>query len=180
MKKFICFFIPFLLLGCGNRKLLNTPTKKVEMFFSAYQSLDDNVLEQLNDTVNEEVAFNTEQRKIYIDLMKKHYQELKYDIKDAIEDGDLAMVTVEIEVTDYSKVMDEASEYLEDNVEEFNNESGEYDPKLFTTYRLEKLKDVKDRVKYTLEVNLTKIDDEWTVDDISESDQMKIHGLYNY
>ena len=182
MKKVIAllFSLVLLLSGCGNENLLNTPTKRVEMFLSSYQSLDDEVLNQLDDTINEEVAFNTEQREKYRELMKTHYQNLKYEIKDEVIDGDTATVTVEIEVTDYSKVMSEANTYLEENPDEFNDEKGEYDLSLFTTYRLDKLKDVKDKVKYTLDLTLTKVDDEWQIDDISDEDQMKIHGLYNY
>jgi len=182
MKKFIALLFSLVLLvsGCGNENLLNTPTKRVEMFLSSYQSLDDEVLDQLDDTINEEVAFNTEQREKYRELMKTHYQNLKYEIKDEIIDGDTAVVTVEIEVTDYSKVMNEANTYLEENPDEFNDENGEYDLSLFTTYRLDKLKDVKDKVKYTLDLTLTKVDDDWQIDDISDEDQMKIHGLYNY
>lgn len=181
MKKLIAVICATLILsGCGNKELLNTPTKRVEMFFSSYQTLDDDVLEQLNDTVKEEVAFNTEQREAYIELMKKHYKNLKYDIKDEIIDGDKATVTVEIEVTDYSKAMNDAEDYLDKHPDEFNDDKGVYDTKLFTTYRLEQLKDVKDRVKYTLDLTLTKVDDDWKIDDISDEDQMKIHGLYNY
>ena len=84
MKKFVMIlFIPFLLVGCG-QKMMNTPTKKVEMFFANYQSLDDSVVKQLNDVANEEELFNSTQRKEYVDLMKKHYQDLKYEIKDEI------------------------------------------------------------------------------------------------
>lgn len=181
MKKVIGIFMFILLLtGCGNNKLLNTPTKKVEMFLSKYQSLDNDVLEQLDDTVNEEVAFNTEQRETYKELMKKHYKDLTYEIKDEIIDGDTATVTVEIEVTDYSKVMGDANTYLEEHPDEFNNDKKEYDASLFTTYRLEQLKKVKDRVNYTLDLTLTKVDDEWKLDNLSNSDQQKIHGMYNY
>jgi len=182
VKKLLYLIIPLLLFSCscGNKELFNNPTKKVEMFFSSYQSLDDEVLKQLNDTVNEETTFNTEQRKEYIELMKKHYQNLNYEIKDSMIDGDNATVTVEIEVTDYTKAMEEATSYLKENPKEFNNQNNEYDEKLFTAYRLKKLSKVTEKVKYTLEINLTEINDEWQINDITENDQMKIHGLYNY
>lgn len=181
MKKIVGFLTLLLLLtGCGTNKLLNTPTKRVEMFLEKYQSLDDDVLEQLDDTIREEVAFNSEQREIYKELMKKHYKDLTYEIKDEIIDGDSATVTVEIEVTDYSKTMSDANTYLEEHRDEFNNDKDEYDASLFTTYRLEQLKKVKDRVNYTLDLTLTKVDDEWKLDNLSNADQEKIHGMYNY
>lgn len=178
MKKIIYFIIPFLLMGCGT-DMNNTPTKKVEGFFASYQSLDEKVVDQLNDTANEEETFNSEQRKEYIELMKKHYQDLKYEIKDEIVDGDEATVTVEVEVKDYSKVMEDADDYLDTNKDEFNDATGKYDESLFTTYRINKLKETKDRVKYTIDVTLTKVDKEWKINDLSENDRMKIHGLYN-
>jgi len=179
MKKLLLLFIPFLLVGCG-QKMMNTPTKKVEMFFANYQSLDDTVMEQLNDVANEEELFNTEQRKTYVDLMKKHYQDLTYEIKDEVVDGDTATVTVEIEVTDYSKSLSDAEDYLNSNRAEFNDENDEYDESLFTTYRLDRLKESTDKVKYTLNIYLTKVDDDWRIDDLSETDRMKINGMYEY
>lgn len=180
MKKFvIMLFISFLLVGCGD-KMMNTPTKKVEMFFANYQSLDDSVVKQLNDVANEEELFNSTQRKEYIDLMKKHYQDLKYEIKDEIVDGDTATVTVEIEVKDYSKALKDAENYLNEHKEEFNNDKNEYDESLFTSYRLEQLKKSTDKVKYTLNIYLTKVDNEWKMDDLSETDRMKINGMYEY
>ena len=113
-------------------------------------------------------------------LLKKHYKNLKYEIKEEMIDGDNATVTVEIEVTDYSKVMTDADAYLEQNPNEFNDESGVYDVSLFTRYRLDKLKDAKDTVKYTLDLTLTKIEDEWALDALSETDESKIHGMYIY
>ncbi len=179
MKKFIIlWFLPFLLVGCG--KMMNTPTKKVEMFFANYQSLDDSVIEQLNDVANEEELFNSTQKKEYVDIMKKHYQDLKYEIKDEIIDGDTATVTVEIEVNDYSKTLKDAENYLNEHKEEFNNDKNEYDESLFTSYRLEQLKNSTDKVKYTLNIYLTKVDNEWKMDDLSETDRMKINGLYDY
>lgn len=120
MKKLLFLVSSFLLLtGCGTSKLLNTPTKKVEMFFGKYQSLDQDVIDQLNDVSENEMIFNDDQKEEYINLMKKHYKEIKYDVKDETIDGDTATVTVEIEVRDYSKIMNDADQYLKDHPEKF-------------------------------------------------------------
>ena len=180
MKKILLGILSIMLLsGCGE-KMFNTPTKKVEMFFQNYQTLDKDVIEQLNKVVNEEENFNADQRLAYKELMKKHYQELKYEIKDEKVDGDKVTVTVEIEVTDYSKALKEADKYLENNRSEFYDDKGVYDAFLFTTYRIEELKKVKDKVKFTLNMNLSKIDDEWQLDKISDTDEQKINGVYYY
>lgn len=181
MKKIVAVLFTILLMtGCGKGNLMNTPTKKVEMFFSNYQSLDKEVIDQLDKTVAEEENFNTENRADYKELMKKHYQNLTYDVKDEKIDGDTATVTVEIEVTDYSKTMSDADTYLEEHPDAFKNEDGEYDKSLFITYRLEQLKKAKDKVKYTLDLTLSKVDEEWKLDSISDVDERKIHGMYTY
>ena len=180
MKKILLGILSIILLsGCGE-KMFNTPTKKVEMFFQNYQTLSKDVIEQLNKVVNEEENFNADQRLSYKELMKKHYQELKYEIKDEKIDGDKATVTVEIEVTDYSKALKEADKYLENNKSEFYDDKGVYDAFMFTTYRIEELKKVKDKVKFTLNMNLSKVDDEWQLDKISDIDEQKINGVYYY
>lgn len=183
MKKIFYFLVSFMFLtgcSCENGNLLNTPTKKVEMFLANYQTLDADVLKQLDDVVDNEDAFNQTQKDKYRDIMKKHYQDLTYEIKDEIIDGDTATVTTEIEVTDYSKVMMDADTYKNEHSEEFTNDEGVYDESLFIDYRLKQLKDVKETVKYTIDFTLTKIDNEWKLDTLTEEQENKLHGLYNY
>lgn len=184
MKKIGIFLLGLCLVtgcSCGNTKLtMDTPTKKIENFFSNYQTLNSDVIKQLDEVVSNKTDFTEEQKKEYKELMKNHYKNIKYEIKDEIIDGDNATVTVEIEVIDYSKVMTDADAYLESNPNEFNNEEGVYDVSLFTKYRLEKLKEVKDKVKYTLDLTLTKVNDEWALDTLSDTDESKIHGMYVY
>ena len=112
--------------------------------------------------------------------MKHHYQNLSYEIKDSRVDGDKATVTVEIEVTDYSKVIAATKVYLEANKKEFLDESGNYDNTKFNDYRLEELSKTKDKVKYTLDLTLTKKDGEWKLDPITSDIEDKIHGIYEY
>ena len=176
MKKLLVFLLPFLFIGCGT--VSSTPTKKVESFMASYQTLDDKVVEQLNNTAEAEAKFDKEQKEEYIKLMKNHYQDLTYEIKDEIIDGDEATVVVEIDVTDYSKALEEAENYLNEHKEEFTLENGEYDEALFTTYRLNKLKEAKERTKYTLNIYLTKVDNEWQINDLTNTDRMKIQGMY--
>lgn len=169
-----------LISGCGEKTMLDTPTKKVEAYFNNYQTLNDDVLTQLDETIDKDDTLGENEKDEYREFMKKHYQDLKYEVKDEVIDGDTATVTVEIEVRDYTKVMTDADTYLEENKDTFNDEEGNYDETLFTKYRLDKLKDVTDTVKYTLDLTLTKVDDEWQLDDISDEDEQKIHGMYEY
>lgn len=182
MKKIIIPFLmslTILLGGCGET-LNNTPTKQVEMFFMNYQTLNKDVIEDLNDVIETDNSMNETQKEKYKDIMKNHYKNLVYDIKDERVDGDTAIVTVEIEVYDYSKTFANANSYLEEHTEEFLDENNEYSQEKFVDYRLSLLEKVKDKVKYTLDLNLTKIDDKWQLDKISSLDEDKILGIYEY
>ncbi len=182
MKKIIVPFLmilTILLSGCGET-LNNTPTKQVEMFFMNYQTLNKDVIEDLNDVLATDNSMTESQKEKYKDIMKNHYKNLVYDIKDERINGDTAIVTVEIEVYDYSKIIANANTYLEDNMEEFLGDDNKYSQEKFIDYRLSELEKVKDKVKYTLDLNLTKIDDRWQLDKISSLDEDKILGVYEY
>ena len=120
MKKLIGIGLCILLCGCND--LSNTPTKKTEEFLKKYQSLDSSVLTDLDNVLNEDTTLNESQKVMYEDIMKKHYQNLAYEIKEETIDGDEAVVTVEISVTDFKKVLDEANNYMNNNMAEFNDE----------------------------------------------------------
>ncbi len=166
-----------LVVGCSG--MMNTPTKKVEDFLSKYQTMDKAVLTQLDDVIGEAGNLVDDQKTTYRDLMKKQYQNLSYKIKDDTEDGDNATVVVELEVYDYGKAIREAETYLTTNREEFlDNTTNEIDTKKFLDYKIGKMKDTKDKVTYTINFTLTKVEDEWKLDDISDVDRQKIHGLY--
>ena len=181
MKKvLISIFALGLLTGCScsNTNLIEeTPTEVVEKYFSNYQTLSNDVLTQL-DTVIDKENFTTTQQEDYREIMKKHYKDLKYEIKDEVIDGDKATVVTEVEVYDYSKALKESDAYLEEHKSEFNNAEGTYDVNLFNDYRINKLKEVNDKSKYTLNLTLTKTGDKWVLDNVSDTDESKIHGTY--
>ena len=179
MKKLLFLVVTsILLLGCNN--LSNTPTKKAEEFLKKYQALDNSVLTDLNKVVDEDSSLNESQKNTYKDIMKKHYQSLSYEVKDETVDGNKAVVTVEISVTDFKKVLDEANNYMNNNPEQFEDENGDYSVSRFNDYKLEQLKEAKDKVRYTLELKLTKVNDVWTVDTLTQDIYDKINGVYNY
>ncbi len=176
MKKIIIVFCLFLLCGCN---LNNTPTKKVEDLFTKYQTLDKDILSDLNEVVNRE-EYNQSQKDEYTNIMKKHYQNLTYKIKNETIDGDKALVETEITVTDYSKVINDANIYRDTYINEFSDELGNYNPTLFLDYKLKKIKETEDKVKYTLEIPLTLINNSWEIDSLPSTTLDKIHGIYSY
>lgn len=180
MKKLILVVFSLLLITCGCDSMMNTPTKRVEEFLNKYQRLDSDVLTQLDEVIkNATYTFNDTQSTSYKELMKKQYKDLTYTIKEETIDGNNATVTVEIEVYDYNKALVEAENYYKANADKFKNQEGELDASKYMDYKIEQLKNVKDKIKYTLNLTLTKSDKKWILNDLTEADRQKIHGLYN-
>lgn len=151
------------LVGCS---LTNTPTSKVEDLFSKYQRLDDDITIEIEELLNTETLTN-EQKEKYRKVIEDQYKNLTYEIKDEKIDGDIAVVTVQIEVLDYRKAISEL------------NTSGNFDVLEYNNKKLEVLEKVKDKVTYTLEIEVTKDKDgNWKLSDLSSNDIKKIQGMY--
>lgn len=167
-----------LLTGCNN--LMNNPTKKVELLLSKYQKNDEDVLKQLDDTLLGNKVLNDSEKSTYRDLLKRQYRDLTYKVKDESIDGNTAVVEVEIEVYDYNKAITESENYLTNNQNEFVDENNVVSTEKYNDYKLNVIKDMNDRIKYTINFTLSKIDEEWMVDDLTDIERQKIHGLYAY
>jgi len=155
---------------------MNTPIKKVERFLEKYQKLDDNLLNELSyKTESQELTQN--QKNTYRNLMKRQYSDLVYEIKDDEIDGNIAVVKVEIEVYDYSIAITKTDKYVNTHQEEFLKDNV-IDQEKYIDYKLNQMKDIDDRIKYTLELTLTKKNKNWIIDELSEENLQKIHGLY--
>lgn len=181
MKKIFISLIGILLItGCGCSMNSMTPSSRVEEYLKKYQDLDNSVLEQLKDVIEED-DLSDDNKTAYEDLMKKQYQDLSYTIKDETIDGDEATVEVEIEVYDYQSIINEADKYLEEHKKEFYKDNDDtIDNDKYMAYKVENLKDVKEKTKYTIYFTLTKAEDgKWKLNDLSEEDRLKIHGLYS-
>lgn len=179
MKKLMILFVSTLLL-CGCDDVNNTPIKQVESFLNKYQTLDQEVLDDLDRVIAEEEAFNISARDGYRDVIKEQYRNLTYEIKEEFLDGDEATVTVDITVNDFVKVLNEAKLYKNNHMSEFLDETGVYDVSKYSNYVIEQLKNAKDKVTYTLELELTKIDNKWNLDSLTEDTEDKILGIYQY
>lgn len=179
MKKILLFILSiFLLTGCDT--LMNTPTKRVENLLSKYQTQDEEVLTQLDDTLRDETLLNNEQKDRYRNLMTKQYKNLAYTVKNETIDGKTAVVEVEIEVYDYNKAITASEDYLLNNASEFQDDIGQVNNTQYNDYKITQMEGVKDKVTYTINFTLSKVDDKWLIDDLTETERMKIHGLYAY
>lgn len=192
-------FVGMLLLlvaGCGNN--MSTPTNKVEEFLGKYQSMDEDVLVQLDQVIAKDDTMNDDQKDKYKSLMEKQYQNLSYKIENEDLEGDSATVDVEIEVLDYATTVSKAQEYYNDHKDEIEEKYKEKkedndnvvedavddtlqaaeESAAYINYKLEELETANDTVTYTITFYLTKEDGSWVLQDISDLDRKKLHGLY--
>lgn len=177
MKKILLIITGILLLssGCMN---MNTPTNKVETLLNKYNNNDEAIVLELRDYLDG-FSYDDDKKKKYEDIYLKQFKDLTYEVKDEQIDGDEATVTVQISVYDYYKSEQDSNGYLMEHKEEFYKDDV-YDKTLFEDYKLEQLSKVDDRIDYTIDFTLTKIDDEWQVDALSDEQLQKIHGIYAY
>jgi len=158
------FTFLFFLVGCS---LSNTPTSKVEELFSKYQMLEDDITYEIDELLETETLTN-EQKERYRNIIEKQYKNLTYEIKDEAIDGDTAVVTAQIEVLDYRKA-----------ISELNMDNSNYDILEYNNQKLEKLENAKEKVAYTLEINVVKDEDgNWELLGLSNDDIKKIQGMY--
>lgn len=188
MKKILVCLSLILLITVGCTNTMNTPTKKVEELLGKYQNMDSAVLAQLDNVIADDTTMTDAQKKDYRSLMEKQYQNLSYKIKNEEIKGDNATVGVEIEVYDYATSIAESKKYYSEHKDEFTDKDNKNNDKIDTAiensskyidYKIKKLKDVSDKKKYDITFNLTKDKDgNWELDDISDVDRQKLHGLY--
>ena len=168
MKKIVSLFIFLLLLvGCS---LSNSPTSRVEDLLNKYQTLDSDISGGINDVLKEE-NLNDTQKDRYRKVIEKQYKDLTYQIKDERIDGDTAIISTEIEVMDYKKVINETNSYYQSindyTVEDYNNT------------KLDKLEKAKDKVKYTIDFEVKKDKNgNWKLSSLSNESIKKIQGMY--
>lgn len=189
-------FILLFLAGCGN--MANTPTQKVEEFLGKYQTMDEDVTTQLKQVLSDDKTMNDEQKDKYRALMEKQYQNLSYKIENEDINGDRATVDVEVEVLDYATTINKSKKYYEEHKDEIEKENQEdkkdndnmvedavddaetavKESSAYINYKLKELESVNDTTTYTITFYLNKENGDWKLQDISDSDRQKLHGLY--
>lgn len=178
MKKVYLVFITILLVLTGCKNMSNTPTAKVENFMEKYQTMDSSVINQLDAIVENRLDLTDEQKSKYKSLMEKQYQNLSYTVKDEVINDNNANVVVEIETYDYRNALNKCEEYFNNNEKEFRKEDGTIDLKKYWDYKIEEMTKVNDRIKNEIVFVLSKNKSKWILNDISDTDREKIHGLY--
>lgn len=178
MKKLIAILLSVVLVGCDMLDINNTPTKKVEEYLNKFQINSEEVLNDL-DNVLVDLRISDDNKEEYRELIKKQYKDMQYSIKEETIDGNQATVTAEIIVKDFTKIINDAENYKKDNINDFY-EDDMYNDNLYKKYLIDKLKDAKDKVTYTLEFHLTNTNGKWNLDPVTNEIEDKILGIYNY
>lgn len=164
MKKLLIFIIVIMLFsGCD---IANTPTSKVEDYLGRYQRLDNNVslsytqLSGSNDV-------NKDDRDKYQKLVEKQFRNLSYEVKEEVIDGNVAYVTVQVKVCNYSDVLDKYDVIDYDDIDEYHDEV------------IKGLEKQKEKIVYTIifELELNK-KNKWKVSELSLEDKDKLLGIY--
>ncbi len=165
----------FLFTGCDT---MNTPTKRTEEYLSRYVSLNDDVKGDI-DLMVETESLNEANSKIYKDVIERQLTNLKYEIVSEEVNGDKATVTAKITVYDLVKSRGESKTYYTENPNDFYTDNA-LDKDKYSKYELDEMLKYSKTVDYTIEFNLTKVDDVWTVDEVGNTTKEKIYGLYDY
>lgn len=177
MKKILLSLLIILISGCS-LNMNPTPKQTVENYLNKYKSEHNDVISQLKETID--AAFDKDEYKErYKTLILNQYKKLEYKVTDEITESDSAVVEVEVKVLDYGTASKKADDYLLEHKEEFLDENKKLDNDKFQDYKLSLMEKVKDITTYTIEFNLTKDDKgKWEIDNLSDNDLEKLHGIY--
>jgi len=159
LRKFFLLCI-VILTGCS---LNNSPTSKVEELLGKYQGLDQSITYNYLE-LSGDAFISDDMVDKYVDIIKKQYRNMSYEVKDESIDGNMAVVSVQIEVTDYKKII---SEYDIDRSDDIHKKI------------IDELDKAKDRVNYTIDFNVIKDKNgSWYLDNLTEEVQQKLLGIY--
>ncbi len=171
-KLFIIVLLLILITGCSKKTTVKEATST---YLNNYINLDETVLLQLNNQANRYYKDEIIKNK-YIDLLKKQYSNLEYNIVKEKYDGEFAYATVDIKVFD----LYEAQKRAVENIESFLLEDGTYDEIKFTLYKLDLMLETNKKINSTITIKLLRNDDNWEVLQLSNENLEKLHGIYNY
>lgn len=177
MKKILVLFVSILILNACN--ISNTPKSKVESFLNEYNTLSENVIMDIEINAKNE-NLTEENKSYYMEVLKRQYQALKYEIKDEIVDGNKATVVVKITVYDLYKSINETEKYAKINQEYFNDVNNIFNEEKYETYKIQQMLKTNDKVDYEIEFYLNKKDNTWELENPDRITLEKIHGFYNY
>ena len=165
-KIFFLLVLSLILVGCDN--IERTAKITVQDYLNNYK------LDELIE--NEDLSDN--QKNIYKEVLQRQYKNLKYKVINEKYMENESIITVELTVYNYYKAQQEIVDYLKNNRKEFYKD-GVYDEELYIDYKLDKMKNYKETVTYVLDFKFKKENNRWELQNLSNDDIEKIHGIYN-
>ncbi|MDD2505343.1 MAG: hypothetical protein PHF21_03625 [Bacilli bacterium] len=177
MKKRYWIFSLLLLFIVSGCMMGNSPTSKVEELLKRYNNNSDVVKTELGDYLSS-LNLDEDNQAGYEGVYLRQYSDLTYEIKDEKIDGNTAEVSVQIKVYDYYNAEIDINNYVSTHQSEFFDDDNVYSSEKALKYRIDELKKVNDKVEYTLNFTLTKVNNVWTVDTLTNEQLEKIHGTY--
>ena len=145
----------------------NTPTSKVEEVLMKYQRLDNDIKTAI-DNVLDEQNFNNSHKERYRKLLENQYKNMTYEIKEERIDGNTATVITEIEVLDYKNA-----------ISDLTFDSTIYTKESYDEEKLNRLENTSSKVTYTMELTLTKDEDDiWHLNALTNEQIKKIQGMF--
>ncbi len=155
-----------------------TPSERVENLMNRYIKNDKEIELEL-DTYLAEQNLSEEQKLRYKKIILNEYATIDYKIKSENIEDDKATVEVDIRVKDLYKASKNAGTYLVDHVDEFY-ENDIYNEQKFIDYKLTTMEENESKKDYTIYIELTKKDGNWTIEQLDNETLEKIHGIYDY
>lgn len=178
MKKLLVILCAILLFtGCSCSMNDDSPEEAVNTFFEKYRAKDEDVMSQLIDTIANE-DLEDKMKSDYQELMEKQYDQFAYVVKDVSESDNEATATVELTVLNYKKAITATEDALKNEPSKFNDEAGNFSKEKYMNYKMVEMAKVTDTITHTIELHLTKENGMWKVNQLSDEDIMKLHGLY--
>lgn len=177
MKKFVVILtLLFLLAACSTQE---TPTMAVKDYLARYNNLESNVINDMTSSVEKE-ELTKEQKEVYKSILEKQYKDMSYEILEEEIDGDTSYVRARVKVYDLYRAQNDSSNYLKDHVNEFYDENNQYNVSKYMDYKLNAMKEMDNKVEYTIVFTVNKKDDIYVVAQPNDMDLEKLHGVYNY
>ena len=174
----ILFIFLTLFSGCGFND--TDPTEAIEKFFWNYQNLDESAVGQLQLGLLLEEELSDTSKELYLEAMKRQYENLTYDIKDVQKFSNTAVASVVITVYDFNNTEKTTKEYIETaETGIFVDPNGAPVAGAYERYLYNEMSKEEERVTYNITVSLIEKDSGYEASVLSSETLEMIQGLYS-
>lgn len=178
MKKFLPLILVFcMVVTACSWGWPGSPKMKVEEYLASYQKLDNKVIDDLNNDMTG-LNLTTDEQQSYIDIMKENYRKLSYVLSNEKISGNTASVDVKLKVIDLSGIENSAQTYIDTNPKDFHDVNGNIIVNKYFNYKISLMKKAMDTKTYNTTFTLTKNNNNWSVNKLTDEQMQMIKGIY--